>query len=351
LDLKIALTTGPIRPGFEANATITSANVGTISQNDITVKLLYPNELGYLSAQPEPSAFNGDTIIWNNISMSLFEENRFIISFQVPATADLLGTPFSFESWIDSPKKDSTPENNYSKWIEIVRGSYDPNDKLVNTDKLLPDYSSEENILYTIRFQNTGTDTAFTVIVRDELPDYLDASTVTVVNSSHDLEFIARDKNILEFIFPNILLVDSATNEPKSHGFVQLEVKPIEGLVIDDSIKNNASIFFDYNEPIITPNALTVVKEISTGIASNKNLFFSIYPNPSKSNFTVALPYEANSAVWMLTDISGRTVKSGLVNNIGKTLEISVADVASGTYIFSLQMNGEVSSAKVVVVK
>jgi hypothetical protein len=172
-----------------------------------------------------------------------------------------------------------------------------------------------------------------------------------MVNSSHPCAFIAREKNILEFVFSNILLVDSATNEPKSHGFVQLEVKPIEGLVIDDSIKNKASIFFDYNEPIITPDALTVVKEITTGIASNKNLLFSIYPNPSKSNFIVALPHEEGPAVWMLTDISGRTVKNGMVNNIGKTLEISVADVSSGTYIFSLQMNGEVSSAKVVVVK
>jgi uncharacterized repeat protein (TIGR01451 family) len=350
-DLEVSVASGPARPGFVNNFTATIHNRGTINQTGITLKIKKPSELSFVSAEPAPNSSFGDTIVWNNLSLDIFTFKSFNVQFQVTATADLLGTPLNYKAIVSPFSIDSTPANNIAPWTEIVTGSYDPNDKLVNSQNLSPSYTSKDKLLYTIRFQNTGTDTAFTVIVRDELPNNLDASSVRMVNSSHPCAFIAREKNILEFVFSNILLVDSATNEPKSHGFVQLEVKPIKGLVIDDSIKNSASIFFDYNEPIITPNALTVVKEITTGIASNKNLLFSIYPNPSKSNFIVAMPNEEGPAVWMLTDISGRTVKNGMVNNIGKTLEISVADVSSGTYIFSLQMNGEVSSAKVVVVK
>jgi uncharacterized repeat protein (TIGR01451 family) len=50
----------------------------------------------------------------------------------------------------------------------VIRGSFDPNDKLVNKATLPTTYNAnKDRLLYTIRFQNTGTDTAFTVIVRD----------------------------------------------------------------------------------------------------------------------------------------------------------------------------------------
>lgn len=349
-DLRVSVASGVIRPGFRGIVTMNTANIGTVTQSNITAKIAYPPLLNFLSSNPPPDRIINDTIYWDNLIMPLFSENKFSLEFQVPSTSTILGESLTFEAWVNGIRSDSTPPNNYSKWVEVVRGSFDPNDKLVNVSSLLPDYSNNDKLLYTIRFQNTGTDTAFTVIVRDELPEYLDVSTLEIVNSSHEYSFLARNNNILEFVFPNILLVDSATNEPASHGFIQFEIKPITGLMVQDSIKNSASIFFDYNEPIITPDALTIVQDISTNLLNIKRLSFRIYPNPTQSGFFVELP-NFEEIYWNITDISGKVAKNGWVEKTNGLLEVQVSELSSGTYIFTIQSEGIVSSAKIILAK
>lgn len=349
-DLRVSVASGVIRPGFRGIVTMNTANIGTVSQSNITAKIAYPPLLNFLSSDPAPDRITNDTIYWDNLTMPLFSENRFTLEFQVPSTSTILGESLTFEAWVNGIRGDSTPPNNYSKWVEVVRGSFDPNDKLVNVSSLQPDYSNNDKLLYTIRFQNTGTDTAFTVIVRDELPEYLDVSTMEIVNSSHEYSFLARDNNILEFVFPNILLVDSTTNEPASHGFIQFEIKPIAGLQVQDSIKNSASIFFDYNEPIITPDALTIVQDISTNLLNINRLSFRIYPNPAKSGFFVELP-NLEELYWDLTDITGKVVKKGKVEKTNGLLDVYVSELSSGTYIFTIHSEGKASSAKIILAK
>ncbi|MEL6837496.1 MAG: DUF11 domain-containing protein, partial [Bacteroidota bacterium] len=68
-----------------------------------------------------------------------------------------------------------------------ITAAYDPNDKQAEPfgygeeHYILPDRSLE----YTIRFQNTGNDTAQTVIIRDTLSEFLDLSTLRAGVSSH----------------------------------------------------------------------------------------------------------------------------------------------------------------------
>ncbi len=72
-----------------------------------------------------------------------------------------------------------------------VTGSYDPNDKTgfplgVNeTHDILPNQQME----YLIRFQNTGTDTAFTVVIRDTLSIDFDIFSVESGVASHAYDF------------------------------------------------------------------------------------------------------------------------------------------------------------------
>ena len=73
-------------------------------------------------------------------------------------------------------------------------------------------YATQENITaqdtltYMIHFQNTGTDTAFTVIVRDTLPSYVDPATVELESASHPYTFRIYGQGILEWTFNNIKL-------------------------------------------------------------------------------------------------------------------------------------------------
>ncbi|MFB0924524.1 MAG: hypothetical protein QMB65_04465 [Vicingaceae bacterium] len=59
---------------------------------------------------------------------------------------------------------------------------------------------------YLICFQNTGNDTAITVIVRDQLHTNLDWSTLLLLASSDNMQIhIEQDAEVV-FIFDNIML-------------------------------------------------------------------------------------------------------------------------------------------------
>lgn len=133
-------------------------------------------------------------------------------------------------------------------------GSYDPNDKTGYPNGYCTAHyiESNQNIEYKIRFQNTGTDTAFTVVVRDTLPLSLDPATVQPGASSHAYDFELLGNGVVQFTFPNIMLPDSSANEMASHGFVNFSASQLAGNGNGTVINNQAAIYFDLNDPVFT---------------------------------------------------------------------------------------------------
>ncbi len=159
------------------------------------------------------------------------------------------------------PNDDSDPFTDIDCQENI--GSYDPNDKNGSPEGLGNDFRIYEGteLTYHIRFQNTGTDTAFHIVVLDTLPAELDIETFQPGLSSHDYEWEILSDNILKFTFEYIMLPDSNVNETASHGFIRFDINPYESLPIGTMIKNEAAIYFDYNLPIITNTKLYTVAE------------------------------------------------------------------------------------------
>ena len=345
-DLDATLAGTAVRPGFTTNIGVTANNIGTINQSNVTIKLKKPAGFNVLSTSTPPTSTLNDTLFWENVSVDFLKSQSFYVELQVPVDA-VLGSEIVYEAWANGTQGDTTPIDNYTKWTETVRGSFDPNDKLVSKTTLPPAYDVEKDrLIYTIRFQNTGTDTAFYVRVKDEMPTNLNLSTLRVINASHAYQLIVREKNIVEFAFPNINLPDRTTNEPKSHGFVQFSIELKAGLPVNTKIENNASIYFDYNAPIITNFATTEVK-LTTGLVSNKNLDFKLYPNPTNSSVRIELPYSGDGN-WILSDISGRQIKAENIANNEKLMELNLNDLPSGTYFITIQLGGNVSTAKII---
>lgn len=177
---------------------------------------------------------------------------------QVGLEAFCAGTDFdfisSFNQFDDDPFTDMVCVEN--------RGSYDPNDKAAIPLGSGPEHfiPANQELEYKIRFQNTGTDTAFTVVIRDTISNLLDMSTFESGISSHDYVLDIEEENILVFTFNNILLPDSTVNWTASNGFVEFKISPIAEVVPDDKIENSAAIFFDFNEPIITNTVLRTIE-------------------------------------------------------------------------------------------
>jgi hypothetical protein len=133
-------------------------------------------------------------------------------------------------------------------------GAFDPNDKQAQPVGIQAQHFIDERgeIDYTIRFQNTGTDTAFTVVVRDTLTSFLDIATFKNGASSHRYELDIIEGRILKFTFPKINLVDSFRNNLLSQGFIKFTIRVKSGSPFGSRIENRAAIFFDFNAPVIT---------------------------------------------------------------------------------------------------
>jgi uncharacterized repeat protein (TIGR01451 family) len=149
-------------------------------------------------------------------------------------------------------------------WHRVCRentGSFDPNDKQgypIGTGaehKIRPG----QPIDYMIRFQNTGTDTAFTVVVRDTLSPWLDPASLVPAASSHAYTWKLEGQGIVTFTFPQILLPDSTTNLAGSQGFVTFHIEQQAEVPLGAQILNEAAIYFDFNAPVITNQTLHTV--------------------------------------------------------------------------------------------
>src|SRR5205814_6661854 len=80
-----------------------------------------------------------------------------------------------------------TTLNNESVLRKVVVGANDPNDKTNNAGGYMfpQEITDGGELLYTIRFQNTGTDTAFSVVVRDTLENKIDLNSIEMISASH----------------------------------------------------------------------------------------------------------------------------------------------------------------------
>ena len=264
LDLAITMSSGPARPGFQLSQGVRVTNLTGTAAGTASVTMTFDAVLQFISATPAPTSVSGNTITWNTTNITAFQWRHFSVQLQVPADVGLLGTVLTSTAGVTSMNTDVDLTNNTTIQGVTVTGSYDPNDKLVatNSGPVNSEYSIEQDdwLYYTIRFQNTGTDTAFQVVVTDTLSSRHDPATFQLGASSHNYSVSLNDR-VLRFMFANIMLPDSNVNEPKSHGHVsfRIKVKNEQDLQPGDQITNMANIFFDFNPPVITdPSVLTV---------------------------------------------------------------------------------------------
>lgn len=133
-------------------------------------------------------------------------------------------------------------------------GSFDPNDKTGYPKGFCAAHyiRADQDIEYKIRFQNTGTDTAFNIIIIDTLSNFLSPASVRPGSSSHPYEFELLGEGVVKFSFPSAMLPDSNINEPASHGFIKFTVSPMPNVPMGAVIENYAAIYFDFNSPIYT---------------------------------------------------------------------------------------------------
>ncbi len=240
-----------------------------------------------------------------------------------------------------------------------ITGSYDPNDKqavpvgLTDAHYVLAGTSID----YTIRFQNTGTDTAFKVVLVDTLDSSLDISTFMQGASSHpySLEVSGKGNPILTFTFNNIYLPDSNVNVLASNGFVSFSISAFSNLADETIIENEAAIYFDYNSPVITNTVYHTIGEpkwedfsrgylvtigdpkpleTANSISVKKSM---MYPNPTTGIIYLQEAHEDDD--FEIHSVLGEVVYRKKVT--GKT-SFSVQELPKGIYLYQIHRHGKV---------
>lgn len=203
---------------------------------------------------------------------------------------------------------DDLPCGDESPFVDVycgeVVGSYDPNDKqgfpngVGETHDIMPN----EQLQYLIRFQNTGTAPAYTVVIRDTLDTDLDIFSVTPSVASHDYSFTMYGERVLQWTFNNIMLADSFSNEEASHGFITYTVNQVADLTDGSQITNSAAIYFDSNEPVITNTTLHTINHclFQEDQVEIDTTAYDVYTAPDGAQYTESGDYTA-----VLTNAAG----------------------------------------------
>jgi uncharacterized repeat protein (TIGR01451 family) len=281
---------------------------------------------------------------------------------------------------------DDLPSGDESPFVDdfcgTVVGSFDPNDKRGFPDgtgdahEILPN----EQLQYLIRFQNTGTAPAYTVVIRDTLDTDLDIFSITPGVSSHEYSFTMYGERVLQWTFNNIMLPDSFSNEEESHGFITYTVNQLSNLPDGTTINNSAAIFFDSNEPVITnmtlhtinhclysetqstmditavneyaspdgqilsesgvytavltnaagcDSTITINLTITVGVLELDNQGIRVFPIPASQ--TITAMWNEDATIYTITTPDGRLVLSGSITTGANVIDISA--LASGTYV------------------
>jgi uncharacterized repeat protein (TIGR01451 family) len=202
---------------------------------------------------------------------------------------------------------------------EVV-GSFDPNDKQAVPRGYGDEHAVYPNtkLEYQIRFQNTGTDTAFTVVIRDTLSAWLDPGSLRPGAASHPYTWELSGAGILTFRFENILLPDSNVNEAASHGFVQFTIEQLPDLPDGTFLENRAGIYFDFNEVVLTNTVFHTVGTdflpVDTTLSSTytaANAPLRVFPNP------------AGGTVWLdFEELPFANSRLAIVNTLGQTVRV-----------------------------
>jgi uncharacterized repeat protein (TIGR01451 family) len=348
-DLQLYVSEGFPRCNHESYYWLTYSNDGTQAESG-EVKFIKDPLADLLETYPAPAFVSGDTVIWAFSNLLPTARSKVLVDLQLPGANDT--DSLHFKSYLDRIDNNLHERKDSVITDQELACAYDPNDKTAKSENTTPDgkFSAKDDILYTIRFQNTGNDTAFTIVIRDTLETDLDITTLEIISASHPYELSLKSHRILEFIFPHILLPDSTTNEPASHGFISYSIKANQNIFANTMITNTAHIYFDSNIGVRTNTTTNEVVNFSVGTSERqKNKpWIKAYPSPASDEILLQSDISATTLSYQLLNALGNVVAYGLMSP-GELKHVDIRSLPTGVYV--IRVNNGISFSTSTFVK
>ncbi|UPT70465.1 MAG: T9SS type A sorting domain-containing protein [Flavobacterium sp. JAD_PAG50586_2] len=190
-------------------------------------------------------------------------------------------------------------------------------------------------------FRTTGTAEAINVRVDNILDDNQDWTTMQLESLSHPGRVTIHNGSEVSFIFNDINLPDSTHDEPNSHGYIAYKIKPRNNVVVGNVVNATASIFFDFNPPVITNTAATTFVE-TLSVDDFESDKVSVYPNPT------------NGILNIVSNVSIATIE--IYNQLGQLVlsakgasAVDVSSLSQGIYLLTLkEVSGAIFTKRII---
>lgn len=346
LDISVYPSVNDLRMAQTTYYRVVYRNIGITTLNGSVNFQYNNNKLSFVNANDTVSSQTANTLTFSYTNLQPFQTRTIDLQFIVlPPPATNTGDSIATIVTVNPVLGDATTANNTHVLNQLVVGSYDPNDIrcLEGNQVLIGD--ANEYLHYVIRFQNTGNANAINVKVENTLDNKLDWTTMQLESLSHPGRVELTDGSDVRFIFENINLPDSNTNEPHSHGFIAYKIKPMNNVVVGDIVYNTADIYFDFN-PAVTTNTFTTQ---FVNVLSNSEVAadtFNIYPNPINSIVNI----EGNHPIDTVTiiDLHGRLLKEYRFETPTLVTQCDMSDFTQGVYILKIKSNQGSTTKKII---
>jgi len=360
--------TKPI-PGFSYTQTTIVTNNGTITEPGVLASYVTDGQLFSPTFVPS-GVFTGAADYYNTAgtfpSLTPGAGQEFLETYNVPAdiplgtnviTKDTVAYTSPMSNWLN----DYSPWNNVDYFTTTTVGSFDPNFKEVNPVGTGAEgfITPEDTVLeYMIHFQNIGTYMAQNVVVIDSLDPNLDWATLKPEFLSNKGVVDINEHGVATFTFSNIDLPPVSSEPITSNGMFTYTVRVKPGLAFGTHIKNRASIYFDFNAPVMTNQTLNTIGgqlQTPTAPGATANNSFTIFPNPAQNSFTAIINVNtAGTYKLNVTDVTGKTDIAKTLSLLSGTQNITVDAnrLAPGVYFVTLNGSDNViQTQKLVIIK
>ncbi len=326
-DLQFWVSSMCLVPGYTSDLFIGATNNGSETA-DTTFVVVLDSRTSFVSSVPAPMLVSGDSITYH---INLLSDSFAFFDMQVYVnTSASTGDTLVFTATSQFPDNVVATDDS-AVYTKVVTGSFDPNSMSVNQ----PEYFHRNNtMIYTVEFQNTGTNVARNVVVVDTLDTGMDPSSFRFITANPAVPVISWfSGSHIYFEFIGINLPDSSAAPAGSVGKFTYSIKARSSAMIGDTIFNRASIYFDYNAPVVTNTTMNILgSPASTNSVPNllQREMIGLFPNPAHTGITIA----SNDNITKVTinNILGQSVYSREYNGGVHHVLIDVSTLPAGLY-------------------
>lgn len=338
VDLKTLISTSTnhrARHGFTQDYYIQVINTGNTSYQNASCSVEIPATFNMLQTSLPPVSTQGNNYQFNLGNIPVLGTFTITIRVEIDTALNIVGNDVFWVSTLNNISNDADLTDNSDTLRQTIVSAYDPNDKTASDEFISP---STKRIDYHIRFQNTGTDTAYKVVVVDSLNTSLALTNVVINSASHPYNFSVQN-NVLVWEFDNIMLPDSGADYLGSQGYVNFSTGINPALGLGDSVTNDANIYFDFQWPITTNTAkTTIVNNISVLEQGLAERVLEVYPNPARDIIRIKNTSATDLKV-QITNTSGQVISSFTLKP-REELNYQCSNLPVGMYILSTQFEG-----------